>query len=94
MDGTDSELILYLNPHETNFEEKAESILAELALYEKCDCYVNICTDVFNNDADLLRYADFYISNRQVANVHRMCKADRYGVKCLMGMSSNIFYNC
>lgn len=94
MDGTDNELILYLNTKEFNFEAKAEMVLAELALYEECDCYVNICTDVFKDDADLLKFADFYISNRHASNVHRMCKADLLGVKCLMGMCWEIFCNC
>ena len=34
MNGTDRELILYLNPNEADFEAKAEQVLVELALYD------------------------------------------------------------
>lgn len=92
MNGTQNELILYLNPNESDFDRKARQVLAELSLYEEYDCYVNICTDLFEDDADLLQVADYYISNRQAANIHRMCKDELYGAKCLMGVSWNIFY--
>ena len=46
MNDTDSELILYLNPNEVEFETKLKLLYDELALYEDYNCYVNICTDV------------------------------------------------
>ncbi len=91
MNGTDSELILYLNPNEADFEAYAEQVLVELALYEEYECYVNICTDAFEDDADLLQIADYYISNRHTSNVHRMCKAELYGAKCLIGVRNLLF---
>lgn len=91
--GTQNELILYLSPDEKNFSDKAECILQELSLYESYDCYVNICTDVMEDDADLLQCADYYISNRHVKNVHRMCKAELYDVQCLIGVSYDIFWS-
>lgn len=94
MNNTDNELILYLNPNEYQFEKKLKMLYEELALYEDYNCYVNICTEVFEDDADLLQIADYYISNRYRKNVHRMCKADLHGAKHLIGVSSNIFYNC
>lgn len=94
MNNTDNELILYLNPEETGFETKLKLLYEELALYEEYNCYVNICTDHFEDDAYLLQFADYYITNRHRKNVHRMCKADLYGGKHLIGVSSNIFYKC
>lgn len=94
MNNTDSELILYLNPNEVQFETKLKLLYDELALYEDYNCYVNICTDALENDADLLQIADYYISNRHRKNIHRMCKAELYGAKCLIGVSYDIFYKC
>lgn len=91
--GTRNELILYLSPTEKNFLEKAELVLEELNRYENCSCYVNLCTEELQDDATLLHCADYYISNRHNRNVHRMCKADLYGVKCLIGMANDIFLN-
>lgn len=94
MNGSNSELILYLDQREPNFEENSELLLQELLLYEKSDCYVSICTELFEDDAVLLQIADYYISNRQEKNIHRMCKGELYGVKHLIGVSDRIFYNC
>lgn len=91
--GTSNELILYLNPEETNFSYKAECLLEELSKYEDYECYVNICSDVMGDDTDLLQCADYYISNRHEKNVRRMCKADVYGVQCLAGVTRDIFWS-
>lgn len=77
----------------SDFGHKSEELLNELKQYEKYDCYINICSDVLDDDADLLLGADYFISNRQKLNVHRMCKAELYGTKCLAGVSSDIFWS-
>ena len=46
--------------NKVEFETKLKLLYDELALYEDYNCYVNICTDVLENDADLLQIADYY----------------------------------
>lgn len=90
-DETKNELILYLSPEEESYEEKGKKLLEELSKYEEYNIYVNICTEKMEDDADLLRNADFYITNRHAKNIYRMCKAKLYGAKCLTGVDSHIF---
>lgn len=92
-DGMENELVLYLSPSENDFEIKAEMVLKELNKYEECDVYVNICTDYMEDDSDLLQDVDYYITNRHERNIYRMCKAKLYGVKCLTGVDSHIFFD-
>lgn len=56
--------------------------------YRMLDSFV----DSFD-DTDLLIDCDYYISNPQLENVHRMCMTEFYGVTCLAGMDSHPFYN-
>lgn len=93
LSGTESELILYMSPSENDFDLKAKMVLDELNIYQEYDSYVNICTDYMEDDSDLLRNVDYYITNRHERNIYRMCKAKLYGVKCLTGVDSHIFFD-
>ena len=74
--------------------ERTLAVLSDyFSKYEDKTCYINIYTEILEDETDLLIDADYYISNRQLENVHRMCMARFYGVECLSGVDAPIFYN-
>lgn len=92
-DGTNTELLLYINPKQCDVERTLAVLSDYFSRYEDKTCYINIYTEILEDETDLLIDADYYISNRQLENVHRMCMARFYGVECLSGVDAPIFYN-
>lgn len=92
-DGTDAELLLYINPKQFNVDSALNVLSDFFSKYEDKSCYINICTEELEDETDLLIDADYYISNRLPENVHRMCMARVYGVICLSGVDCPVFVN-
>ena len=90
-DGTDAELLLYIDPQRFHVERNLKLLVDFLAAYEDKKCYINIYTEPLENHTDLLIGSDFYISNRLPENVQRMCMARAYGVSCISGVDNWIF---
>lgn len=86
----DAELLLYLNVDEENAEKNMDTLLRELKQYEEYDSYIQIYSNAIE-ESSLLREVDYYITNRSLKNVSRMCKAQLFGVTCLSGVDSEIF---
>ena len=91
-DGTDAELLLYINPKQSDVDGMLNVLSDYFSKYEDKSCYINIYTENLADDTDLLIDCDYYISNRQLENVHRMCMARFYGTTCLSGVDSPVFY--
>ena len=87
-DGTDAELLLYINPKRCNVDSTLTEISTYFEKYVDKSCYINIYTEPLDDETDLLIDSDYYISNRQLENVHRMCMARFYGTSCLSGVDS------
>lgn len=90
-DGTDVELLLYIDPKKCSIDNTLAMISSYLEKYEDKSCFINIYTEQLEDDTDLLVDCDYYISNRQLENVHRMCMARFYGATCLSGVDTYPF---
>jgi virginiamycin A acetyltransferase len=90
-DGTDNELLLYLNPDVGNFDGRSIELLEYLKGFEECNCYVNIYSEHLENDTSLLVGADYYITNRQRETVKRTGDAYRFGAEIISGIADEIF---
>jgi hypothetical protein len=90
-DGTDNELLLYLNPDYGKIEERASMLLEYLAGFEEYSCCVNIYSEHLECDSYLLVGADYYITNRQRETVKRTGDAYRFGAKIISGITDKVF---
>ena len=89
--GTDNELLLYFSPLELSDMSYSEKLLEKLEIYNDYDCYINIYSEIMEDDTILLKDADYYITNRLPGNIKRMCAAEQFGVTCISGVDSKIF---
>lgn len=86
----DAELVLYMDGKQEEAEKNMALLVAELKQYEEYDVYIQIFSSEVE-ETSLIREMDYYITNRSVKNVGRMCKAELFGVTCLSGVDSEIF---
>ncbi|MFP4975270.1 CatB-related O-acetyltransferase [Paenibacillus sp. CN-4] len=84
-----AELILYIN------EDTSAEILPLLhnifEKYDNYDCVVNLLSGYSHDERIVFKSADFYITNRSLKNIHRMCIANLLDVTCISGFDSIIF---
>jgi virginiamycin A acetyltransferase len=90
-DGTDNELLLYLNPDVGGLNVRASMLLEYLEGFEECSCYVNIYSEHLECDSCLLVGADYYITNRQRETVKRTGDAYRFGAQIISGIADKVF---
>jgi virginiamycin A acetyltransferase len=90
-DGTDNELLLYLNPDVGSLDGRASVLLEYLEGFEEYNSYVNIYSEHLECDSCLLVGADYYITNRQRETVKRTGDAYRFGARIISGIADKIF---
>lgn len=85
----EAELILYVN------EDTSSEILTLLdgiiKKYCEYNCVINILSGFSYDERIIFNCVDFYITNRNLKNVRRMCIADLLNVCCVSGVDSIIF---
>lgn len=85
----EAELILYVNEDASN---EILTILQDmLEKYSRYNCAINIMSGFSYDERILFKCVDFYITNRSLKNVHRMCIADILNVICISSVNSIIF---
>lgn len=88
---TNYELLLVLDTYNPRAPIYGEELLDKLKDYKEIECYINIYSDPIEDDSLLLYQADYYITNRHSANIHRMCVAEQAGAKCISAFNTDIF---
>ena len=88
---TNYELLLVLDTYNPRAPIYGEELLDKLKDYKEIECYINIYSDPIEDDSLLLYQADYYITNRHSANIHRMCVAEQAGAKCMSAFNTDIF---
>lgn len=89
-DRPDAELLIYI-PAELSTEGNIRTVENILKKHEARDSLVTLQVGVTLDERILMQGADYYITTRSEATVHRTCLAERYGVKVLYGTDWPLF---
>ena len=89
--NTDKELMLVGKKEDPEYQKLFPGFMRFLDKFAEYDTYINIYDEAIQDDTEALYTADYYITNRDAANIRRMCKAEVYGVKVISGVDMPIF---
>lgn len=89
-DRPNAELLIYL-PEKLSTKKNIRTVERTLKKYEARDCCVTLQAGLTLDERMLMQGADYYITTRSEATVHRTCLAEQYGVKVLYGTDWPVF---